>query len=625
MIGPFVRPPAPNFNVTESDLTEQGFLTVKRLQNVLSAIVDNVALEDASFNNTIRALAQADNELNFDSVAPLSGIRKAASEAVREINRGYLSMFQHEKLFTLVDAVYDRVREEHLDYESKRLLDKIHTMFVDNGMKLKGDDRDQFDEITNRLIELRAAFIDSMASEPGTVWKSEQALAGLSRGKLESLDQDSDGNRRINFTRPDVTAVLRQCHVDETRREVFLRSQAVFPDNVPIFQEAMVLRDEAARLLGHTSFAAQRLEYKMAKTPEAVDKFLAELNGRLQPLIRAEIQTLQKLRNTREDSSFYFWDLEYYHQKLLKERRVDHEVISEYFPADYAIQQMMSVFQHLFSLSIEEMKGRADDAVWHPDVKMFAVWDSENAHFLAYLYIDIYPRPGKVNHAANFNIRPGYIDRDGSRVPVATSLICSLSPPSPDCPALLQHTEVITIFHELGNGELVADRLAHRQSLIETTGIHDILGKTQYAMFSGHRTVRDFVETPSQLLEYWCWSPETLQQLNCHYSYLSDSYRQAWCRLKCEADAKQPSKELPRELIAELIASKHVNQGILTSRLVALGMFDMQVHNPKSSGDLETTNIAKAYNSLLQEVTHLAGPKDGVSMGNGYATTSHFI
>ncbi|POR37481.1 Neurolysin, putative [Tolypocladium paradoxum] len=506
-MGPFVRPPAPNFNITASDLAEQGFLTVQRLQNALSAIVDNVALEDASFDNTVRQLAQAENELNFDaqymsllrSVAPLSKIRQAASDAGKEIIRGYLAMLQHERLFALVDAVHDRAHKEDLDYES-------------NGFSTKSI----------------PPFMANVGSEPGSVWKSEQALAGLSRGKLESLDQDSDGNRRINLTRPDVTAVLRQCHVDETRREVFLRSQAIFPDNVPIFQEAMVLRDKAARLLGHPSFSAQRLKDKMAKSPETVDKFLAELNGRLQPLICAEIRHLRRLKDAREDSSFYLWDFEYYHQKILKGRRVDHEVVSEYFPADHAIQQM-NIFQHLFDLSIEEVKDRADDQVWHPDVKMFAEYMT-------------------------------YLGRRG--------MPCS-------------------------------------------AGIA--------------RSVRDFVETPSQLLEYWCWNPETLQQLSCHYSYLSDGHRQARCRLQGQADAKQPSKELPRELIAELIASKHVNQGISTSRLVALGMFDMQVHDPKSSGDLETTSIANTYSSLLRDVTHLAGPKDGASMGHGYATTAHFM
>lgn len=484
-MAPHNRPPAPKFDVTKAGLAHRAQLGVERLENAVSAIVDSLATcspEDATFENVIRPIAHAENEINFDvqfmsllqSVAPSSEVRIAASAAGQALDKAYsvAAFLQHEELWLLVDAVYKNAKRETLDAESKLFLDKIHRMFVGKGMQLKGDARERFTKISDRLSELRVHFMDNISADPGCVWVSEQDLDGLSRGQLESLARGPDGKRRITLNKPDVNAVLRQCNVAETRKEVFIRSQSTHADNVPIFREAVLLRDEAARLLGYSSFAAQRLKGQMAKTPETVDKFLVETKERLLPLLRNEMQVLKKLR--AEDSPFHFWDFEYYHQKMLKERSVDHELVSEYFPSDNTIRQMMKVFQQLFGLSIEELSDRADDEVWHPDVKVFAVSDIQDGTFIGYLYTDIYPRPGKYNHAANFNIRPvsghlpcmisqacslsnvdtqSYIDREGNRVPVATSLICNVSPPSADRPGLLLHSEVVTIFHELGHGQ----------------------------------------------------------------------------------------------------------------------------------------------------------------------------
>ena len=55
--------------------------------------------------------------------------------------------------------------------------------------------------------------------------------------------------------------------------------------------------------------------------------------------------------------------------------------------------------------------------------------------------------------AADLALTQSYVDENGNRDPVATSLICNLSPPSPERPSLLQHAELVTVFHELGHGK----------------------------------------------------------------------------------------------------------------------------------------------------------------------------
>ena len=77
---------------------------------------------------------------------------------------------------------------------------------------------------------------------------------------------------------------------------------------------------------------------------------------------------------------------------------------------------------------------------------------------------------------------------------------------------------------------------------------------------------RDFVEAPSQMLENWCWQPEVLERLSSHY------------------ETKQP---LPAELLAKLVAAKHVNCGLFTLRQIYLASLDMTLHSEHPPGDLQ--------------------------------------
>lgn len=194
-----------------------------------------------------------------------------------------------------------------------------------------------------------------------------------------------------------------------------------------------------------------------------------------------------------------------------------------------------------------------------------------------------------------------------------------MTKPTADRPSLLRHSEVVTIFHELGHGKYI-HHYVHDSALTDT-GIHDLLGRSRYAILSGHRTVKDFTEAPSQLLEYWCWTPDVLKQMTCHFSYLSDSYRSAWQKLQADG-ATQPPREIPSELVSNLIASKKVNQGLLLSRQVAFSLFDMGIHNPPSREALEVLKIGDFYCDTLKSLMQLEGPN---WHGNGHVATSHYV
>lgn len=379
--------------------------------------------------------------------------------------------------------------------------------------------------------------------------------------------------------------------------------------NVPLFKEAIILRDEAARLLGYPDHATLRIEDKMAKEPKTVLDFLGDLRTRLAPGGANEVSHLLELKKTDSeahgqstDGNYYLWDHRFYGRLMIeKEYNIDENKIAEYFPLQSSVMGMLGIFEQLMGFKFIELQpedraalsptGKAEDIAWHEDVIMFSVWDdeSEGDGFVGYLYLDLHPRPGKYGHAANFNLQPGFLKKDGSRRYPATALVCNFSKPTPKKPSLLKHDEVVTLFHELGHG------------------IHDLAGRCKYSRFHGTSTVRDFVEAPSQMLENWCWTPSVLKSLSSHW---------------------ETGEKIPDDLITKLIATKHVNDALFNLRQLHFGLFDMTVHTPKSHAEVEAMDFSRLYNELRVQVAGIKGPEaqgEKLDWGNGQATFAHLV
>ena len=108
---------------------------------------------------------------------------------------------------------------------------------------------------------------------------------------------------------------------------------------------------------------------------------------------------------------------------------------------------------------------------------------------------------------------------------------------TPNQPSLLLHSEVETFFHEFGHL------------------MHQTLTQARYTDFSGSSVARDFVEAPSQMLENFVWQPAILQKLSGHW--------------------QDPSRKLPPELLAKMLAAKNFNRAKAELGQVALSMLDM--------------------------------------------------
>lgn len=635
------KPPQapPVFTATTQTLIDDAKRLIDGSRKVQDAVVGQVTPETASFGSVVKPLAQDENVMALEShilcfyqaVSTEQELRDASSKAEELMDEFFIETAMREDVFKLVDAALKK--DEELDPESRRLLEKEHKDYIRNGLGLpSGPKRDRFKEIKKRLSLISIEFQKNLNEENGGLWFTREELDGVPEDVLAGLKKgegENEGKLRLTFKYPDLFPTMKYAKNADVRKQVMIANENKCNQNVPLFREAILLRDEAARLLGYPSHAAFRLEDKMAKTPETVNKFLGDLRSRLAAGGLKEIQQLLELKKEDEkargvpvDNGYYLWDHRFYDRLMLeKYYSLDQQQIAEYFPLQTSISGMLRIFEELFGLEFVEITGddraqvaptgKGEDIVWHEDVQIFSVWDDEGegSGFVGYLYLDLFPREGKYGHAANFNLQPGFLDANGQRRYPATALVCNFTKPTPKKPSLLKHDEVVTLFHELGHG------------------IHDLVSKTIWSRFHGTNTVRDFVEAPSQMLENWCWTPSQLRSLSKHYSSLSPEYLAGW-QEQNGANATPPPAQIPDSVIENLIRTKHVNEALFNLRQLHFGIFDMTVHEPASHDAIEAMPLSATYNTLRKQITHTDGPEalgQGNEWGHGEATFGHLI
>jgi thimet oligopeptidase len=137
----------------------------------------------------------------------------------------------------------------------------------------------------------------------------------------------------------------------------------------------------------------------------------------------------------------------------------------------------------------------------------------------------MFPRDGKFNHFAEFEIIGGKLLQDGKYQRPTVTLLCNFPPATADRPSLLSHNEVEILFHEFGHV------------------LHTITTHAKYARFAGAHVPTDFVEAPSQMLQNWVWDKSVL-----------DSFA---------ADYRDPSKKIPAETIQKMKDAKLATAGVL--------------------------------------------------------------
>ena len=493
-------------------------------------------------------------------------VRDAGRASGERLSKWHTELAFNPRLYHSVEAFSATEEAGSLSGERARLLEFVRRDLKRAGHHLPAESQARVKELTGRLIELGVAFGQNIAEYDDALEVTREDLDGLPESYTASLPPaEKEGWLRVTMAYPHVIPFMENAHRRDLRRRLTKKfnSRAV-ETNRPLLEEAVAIRMEIASLFGVPSWAHHRLSDRMAKTPEAVENFYELLLEPLQAAGHRELAHITgMLEADGEEGPTQVWDWRYYDNQIRRtEYGVNQMEVAGYFPLFRVVEGMLDLTGEVFGLEYREVEA----PVWHEDVISYAVVDRASGERIAHFHMDLFPREGKFSHAAAFPLVGGRRLQDGSYQQPRSAIVANFTPPSEGKPALLQHSEVLTLFHEFGHI------------------LHQVLTRTELGRFSGTSTEGDFVEAPSQIMENWTWRPEVLARFASHY------------------ETEEP---LPAELLEKLTGAKLLNIAISKLRQASFGLLDMALHGSDSRKDLDEILARTTEVSLfgLQEET----------------------
>ena len=482
-------------------------------------------------------------------VASDDALRETAREWDEKLSKYAVELGFREDLYAAVKEYAATAVAAALAGEEQRLLERTLRDYRRNGFDLPKEQRQQVQQLMNRLVELGTEFRKAIDTWDDGIVVTREDLAGMPDQWIDALKrvEDEGGAKyRVSLDYPEIMPFMDNAESGRWRRELFLKNQDKGgPANITVLEEAIRVRAEISRLLGYESWAAYVLEKRMAKAPDAVDRFLRDIEARLAPKAAADMARLAAAKRQHAgDGTLEIWDWWYWTNRLLKtEYAVDDFEVAKYFPLQACIDGLFFVTQELLGIRYES----APDAPrWHEDVQAYDIYDAGGSQPFARFYMDLYPRPNKFGHAAAFTMRGGRALPDGGYQQPVSAIVANFTKPTPETPSLLRHTEVVTFFHEFGHI------------------LHQTLTRARFLEFSGTSTERDFVEAPSQMLEHWVWDRDVLARFARHY---------------------QTGEPLPAALLDAMVRAKHLSSGIRERRQLFFARLDFALHSAGFDGD----------------------------------------
>ena len=541
------------------------------------AVVEKVRGDDRppTWKNFVQPMVDASERLSrtwgqvshLNSVMNSPQLREIYNENLPIITQFYAELSQDLLLFEKFKQLCGSREFDQLTPTRKRIIENELRDFRLGGAELPSDKKQRFLQIQEELSSLSSKFNDNLldATNAYSLFiEDAETVAGIPADVLQTAKElaaaDSKAGWKFTLHMPSYLPVLQYAENRDFRGKMY-RAYATRAselddqvgadkDNMPLINKILVLRLEAAQILGYENYAEVSLATKMATSPQQVLDFLGKLAVKAKPYAERDLQALRQFAAEKLDlPELEAWDLAYVSEKLREERYAfSDQEIKQYFPEDKVLAGMFKVVEKLYGIRIVSAAASSNIQCWHPDVKFFDIHDA-NGQLIGQFYLDLYARPTKRGGAwmddavTRRRIENQQTGAHAIQIPVAY-LTCNFSAPvtinQQIRPALFTHNEVIVLFHEFGHG------LHHLLTQVEDLGVSGINGVEW-----------DAVELPSQFMENFCWEWDVLTGMTKHID---------------------TGESLPRALFDKMLRAKNFQSGLQMLRQIEFALFDMHVH-----------------------------------------------
>lgn len=546
----------------------------------VEAIANN--LDAPSFDNTIEALERRGELLRrvqnvfYGMVSSNTNatIQKVQSEEAPKVAAHRDAIYLNPKLFARVKAIYDQRATLKLAPDAVYLAERYYRDFVRAGALLSDADKTTMRALNKEQSQLSDRFRNKVLADTNAsalIIDDQSELAGLPEPDIASAAEAATRlgqTGRWVITLQNTTQQPAQTYLKNrsVRERLFKASRKRGDDGGEHDTKAIVerlaqLRAQRAKLLGYGTFAAYVLDDQMAKTPENALRLMTDLVPAATKKARGEADRMQTLID-QEKGAFKLepWDWQYYAERVRRsEYDLDESLIRPYFELDRVLRDgVFYAANQLYGLTFKERK---DIPAYHPDVRVFEVFDADGSS-LALFYIDFFARSNKEGGAWTSSfVRQSRLL--GTK-PVVTNTE-NFAKPAPGQPMLLGFWEVTTMFHEFGHA------------------LQSMMSDVRYPNSS---MPRDFVEVPSQFNEHWALEPAVFVNYAKHY---------------------KTGEAMPSELVEKIKKSRTFNQGFATTEYLEAALLDMAWHMlapnaPLQDADTFEPEALKRFHVYMMEV-----------------------
>ena len=535
-----------------------------------------------TIENTLVPLDEAYTYL--DSASQQSGLMqevhpdKAFREAAENISQK-IAAFSTD--LSLNRAVYDALVAMDIskaDAETKFYVEKTLRQFRLAGVDKDEATRKKIKALNDELVLIGQEFARNIREDKDKVIVNNVAeLDGLPQDFIDAHKPGPDGKITLTIDYPDSIPVLNYAKNGDLRKRMyFAYNNRAFPQNMAVLDKMAAKRYELANLLGFKTWADYITADKMIKTAANASDFITKIVAASTERAKREYQELlaRKRKDDPKATQIDRWDSSYYSELVKRENySFDGQKVRPYFPYQKVKQGVLDTSARLFSVSFKQVKNAP---VWDPLVECWEIF--EGGKLIGRFYLDMHPREGKYNHAAEFNVRNGV---SGKQIPEAT-LVCNLPGADANDPGLMEYDDVVTFFHEFGH--LIHTLFAGHRKWIGTSGI---------------QTEWDFVEAPSQMLEEWTRDAKTLQTFARHY---------------------KTNEPIPADLVAQMNRANEFGKGLHVGAQMVYARLSLSVYD-RPPAEVNTDALVKKIYTEYSPIPFVDGTHMQTAFGHldGYS------